>query len=153
MIIASSAIGSLAVIFADLCRSLFPLYMLLAGVCLRFHDHLNFVEAPRAEIVRIHADIHRERQRIVRQVAVRMSVDVPCAASMVRPYPHSIVAKHDVLFANMDLGKQTPRCEEVLKFPRRLVVVPLDEMDGLAGQPLSILRHVSGAAETEVSEE
>ena len=34
-----------------------------------------------------------------------------------------------------------------------LVVVPLDEMDGLASQPLSILRHVSGAAKAKVSEE
>jgi hypothetical protein len=53
----------------------------------------------------------------------------------------------------MNISKQVPRCHEMLNFPWRLVVVPLDEMDGLASQSFSIRRHVPGAAETEVSEE
>ena len=80
--------------------------MLLAGVCLGFHDRLNFVEVPRTEIVRINANIHRERQGIVRQIAVRMSVQMPRATSMVRPYPHGVMAEHDTLLANMNFGKQ-----------------------------------------------
>ncbi len=97
--------------------------------------------------------MHRERQRIVRQVAVRMSVQTPGR----REHDAAIPAKHSgkarCSVANMDLGKQTPRCEEVLKFPWRLIVVPLDKMDGLTSQLPSMLRHVPGAAETEVSDE
>jgi hypothetical protein len=82
-----------------------------------------------------------------------MSVQMPGR----REHDAAIPAKHSgkarCPVANMDLGKQTPRCEEVLKFPWRLVVVPLDEMDGLASQLPSMLRHVPGAAETEVSDE
>jgi len=33
--------------------------------------------------MRIHADIHRERQWIVRQIAVRVSIQMPCATNMV----------------------------------------------------------------------
>src|ERR1017187_8931103 len=41
----------------------------------------------------------------------------------------------------------------MLKLPRRLVVIAVDEMDGLAGQPLAICRHAIVLAETEISEE
>jgi hypothetical protein len=37
-----------AIVFTDLYRHLIPLRMLLARVCLRFHDCLNFVEVPGA---------------------------------------------------------------------------------------------------------
>ena len=41
----------------------------------------------------------------------------------------------------------------MLKLPRRLVVIAVDEMDGLASQPLAICRHAIVLAETEISEE
>jgi hypothetical protein len=50
----------------------------------------------------IHVNVHWKRQRFVRQIAVRMSVQAPGAASMMRSYPHWIVAEHDALSADMD---------------------------------------------------
>ncbi len=47
---------------------------------LRFHDGLDFVEVPRLEVVAVYPDVHRERQRIVRQVSVRMAVELPSSA-------------------------------------------------------------------------
>src|SRR5665213_641845 len=41
----------------------------------------------------------------------------------------------------------------MLKLPRRLVVIAIDEMDGLASQPIAICRHAIVLAETEISEE
>jgi len=41
----------------------------------------------------------------------------------------------------------------MLKLSRRLVVIAVDEMDGLASQPLAICRHAIVLAETEISEE
>ena len=41
----------------------------------------------------------------------------------------------------------------MLKLPRRLVVIAVDEMDGLASQPIAVCRYVVVLAETEVSEE
>ena len=63
------------------------------------------------------------------------------------------MAKNDPLLANRNLGQRTPRREEVLKLPRRLVVIAVDEMDGPTSQPIAISRHVVMLAETEISEE
>ena len=40
----------------------------------------------------------------------------------------------------------------MLKLPRRLVVIPVDEMDGLASQPAAVGHHAVVLAETEISE-
>jgi hypothetical protein len=42
----------------------------LSRVYLYFHDGLNFVYMPGTKIVGIHSNIHRQGQRIVRQLAV-----------------------------------------------------------------------------------
>ena len=63
------------------------------------------------------------------------------------------MAKNDPLLANMNLGQRTPRREEMLKLPRRLVVIAVDEMDGLASEPIAICCHAIVLAETEISEE
>jgi len=63
------------------------------------------------------------------------------------------MAKNDPLLANRNLGQRTPRREEMLKLPRRLVVIAVDEMDGLASQPIAVCRHVVVLTETEISEE
>ena len=63
------------------------------------------------------------------------------------------MAKNDPLLANMNLGQRTPRREEMLKLPCRLVVIAVDEMDGLASEPIAICRHAIVLAETEISEE
>ena len=62
------------------------------------------------------------------------------------------MAKYDPLLANRNLGQRTPRREEMLKLPRCLVVIAVDEMDGLASQPIAVCRHVVVLAETEISE-
>jgi len=72
---------------------------------------------------------------------------------MVRPNLHRIMAKNDSLLANMNLGQRTPRREEMLKLPRRLIVIAVDEMDGLASQPIAVCRRAVVLAETEISEE
>ena len=41
----------------------------------------------------------------------------------------------------------------MLKLPRRLVVIAVDEMDGLASHPIAVSRHVVMLAETEISKE
>jgi len=63
------------------------------------------------------------------------------------------MAKNDPLLANRNLGQRTPRREEVLKLPRRLVVIAVDEMNGLASHPIAVRRHVVMLAETKISEE
>ena len=63
------------------------------------------------------------------------------------------MAKYDPLLANRNLGQRTPRREEMLKLPRRLVVIAVDKMDGLASQPAAVRRHAVVLAETEISEE
>jgi hypothetical protein len=40
----------------------------------------------------------------------------------------------------------------MLKLPRRLVVIAVNEMDGLASQPIAVCRHIVMLAETEISE-
>ena len=40
-----------------------------------------------------------------------------------------------------------------MKTPRRLVVIAVYEMDGLASQPVAVCRHVVVLAETKISEE
>jgi hypothetical protein len=62
------------------------------------------------------------------------------------------MAKNDLLLANINARQRTPRREEMLKLPRRLVVIAVDEMDGLASQPVAICRHAVVLAETEISE-
>ena len=49
---------------------------------LRFdlHNRLNFVEVPGAKVVAIHSNIHRQGDRIVWQIAMRVSVELPSSA-------------------------------------------------------------------------
>ena len=63
------------------------------------------------------------------------------------------MAKNDPLLADMNLGQRTPGREEMLKFLRRLVVIAVDEMDGMASQPIAICRHIIRLAKTEISKE
>ena len=41
----------------------------------------------------------------------------------------------------------------MLKLPRRVVVIAVNEMDGLASKPIAVCRHIVMLAETEISEE
>ena len=128
------------------------LYVRRFRVCLDLHDRLNLVEVPGAKVVAIHSNVHRQGDRIVRQIAMRVSVELPSPARMMRPNLHRVMAKNDPLFADGDLGQRTPRREEMLKLSRRLVVIAVDEMDGLASQAVAICRHAVVLAETKISE-
>jgi hypothetical protein len=63
------------------------------------------------------------------------------------------VAKNDPLLAHFDLGERTPRREEVLRFPRRFVVISVDEVDRLTGNLLTIGRYGFRSAHAKVAEE
>ena len=80
----------------------------LPSDCLGLHHGLDFVKVPRAKLVGINANIKGERQRLVRQVAVRVSVEVPRALGVVWPHSHRIMAKHNSLLCYVDFGQQIP---------------------------------------------
>ena len=101
----------------------------------------------------INPDIHRKRQRIIGQVAVGVTIELPSAAPRMRPDAHRVMAKNDSLLAHMDFGQGTPGSKDALGFARHFVVVSLDKMDGLAVQALAIGRHLFNAAHAEVSKE
>jgi hypothetical protein len=81
-----------------------------------------------------------------------MPVEMPSATRMVRPHPHSVVAKNDSLLADMNLSQRTPQGKKILKLPRRLIVIALDEMDRPAGQAIAICRHIIRSTQAEISE-
>jgi hypothetical protein len=64
----------------------------------------------------------------------------------------SVVAKSNSLLADMNLSQRTPRGKEMLRLPRRLVVITLNEMDCPAGNTVAICGHVIGSAQAEISE-
>ena len=60
-------------------RAAFSLACRLPCLCLDLHHGLDLVKMPRAKLVGIDAYIKGERLRLVRQVAVRVSIKVPRA--------------------------------------------------------------------------
>jgi hypothetical protein len=60
---------------------------------------------PRLEIVSVNADIHREGSGCVREVPVRMSVQVPRSMMGAIPDPHGVVTDHDGLAMYGDFRK------------------------------------------------
>jgi len=101
----------------------------------------------------INPDIHRKRQRIIEQVAVGVPIELPCAASRMRPDAHRVMAKNDSLLAHMNLRQGTPGSKDALGFARHFVMVPLDKMDRLAVQALAIGHHLFNASHAKVPEE
>ena len=97
------------------------------------HHRLKFVKVPGLERMSIDANVNRKRARIVGQVTVRVSIEVPRALRMAGPDSHGIVAKHDSLLRYVDLGQHAPTGKEILLRSGDLVVIAFDEMDCLAG--------------------
>src|SRR5580704_6639762 len=64
---------------------------------------------PRAEIVSVNADIHGKGSRCVREVPMRMSVQVPRSMMGAIPNPHGVVTDHDGLAMYGDFRKVEPR--------------------------------------------
>jgi hypothetical protein len=90
----------------------------------------------------INPDINRKRPRIIDEVAVRMSVEVPRALRVARPDPHRIVAKYNFLFRYVYLRQNTPGGKEMLLLSRSLVVIAFNKVDCLTGQALPIGNHL-----------
>ena len=103
--------------------------------------------------MRVHPGIHRQGQRIVGQIAVRVAIEVPDAPRMAPPDAHGVVAKDDALIADMNLRKGAPRGKEGLTLTSRLIVISLDEMDRLARDSIAMSLYVLRASETKISEE
>lgn len=63
------------------------------------------------------------------------------------------MAKHDSLLRCVDFSEKIPGSKKMLKLARSPVVVAFDEVDGPAGQPLSIGGHTFRPSQAEISEE
>jgi hypothetical protein len=117
------------------------------------HDRLDLVEVPGAEVVRVDAHIQRKRQRLMRKIAVRMSVEMPCALSMVRPHSHRIMAEYDPLLGYIDFRENIRGCEQIRELSGDSVVIAFNEVDGAADQPLAIGHNFLCTAQAEVAKE
>ena len=103
--------------------------------------------------MRINPDIHRQQQRFIRQVTVRVAIELPSAAARMQPDAHRVMAKNDPLLAHMDFGQGTPGSKDTLRFARHFVVVSFDKMDRFAVQALAIGRHLFNAAHAKIPKE
>jgi hypothetical protein len=86
----------------------------------------DFVEMPRAEIMCIDADIHGKGSRCVKEVPMRMFVQVPRSMMGAIPDAHGIVTNHDGLAMYGDFRK---------------VAEPRELLGQLANLPVVIVRH------------
>ena len=88
---------------APLSNQLPLLHMLRFRFYFDVHSCLNLVEVPRAKVVAIHSDVHRQGDRVVWQIAVRMPIELPRPARMAGPYLHRIIAQNNPLLADKNL--------------------------------------------------
>jgi hypothetical protein len=78
---------------------------------------------------------------------------MPCAAPMMRPDAHRVMAKNDSLLTHMDFGQGTPGSKDALGFARHFVMISLNKMDRFAAQTLAIGRHLFNAAHAKIPKE
>jgi hypothetical protein len=109
-------------------------------VCLIGHQQSDFVEVPRAEIVSVNADIHGKGSRHVREVPVRMSVQVPRSMMGAIPDPHGMVTNHDGLAMYGDFRKVAEPRELLGQLANLLVVITRHRKDVLAANLLAVLQ-------------
>jgi hypothetical protein len=103
--------------------------------------------------VAIHYYIDRQGQRIVRQIAVRMPIELLCLTRMLRPDLHRVMAENDALLANPNLGKRVPKGEQVLDLPCHFVLVSVNEMDRLATKLIATEGDCLRSSNAEVTKE
>jgi hypothetical protein len=122
-------------------------------VCLIGHQQSDFVEVPRAEIVSVNADIHGKGSRRVREVPMRMSVQVPRSMMRVIPDPHGVVTNHDGLAMYGDFRKVAEPRELLGQLANLFVVITRHRKDFLAANLLAVLQSLRLAPDAEVPKE
>src|ERR1700690_4295581 len=104
------------------------------------HQGADFVEMPRLEIVSINADIHGKGSRCVREVPMRMSVQVPRSMMGAIPDPHGVVTDHDGLAMYGDFRKVAEPRELLGQLANLFVVITRHRKDLLAANLLAVSR-------------
>ena len=122
-------------------------------LCLLGHQRVDFFEVPRAEIVSVNADIHGKRSRCVREVPVRMSVQVPRSMMGAIPDPHCIVTDHDGLAMYGDFRKVAEPRKLLGHLANLFVVIARHRKDLLAANLLAMLQSSHLAPDAEISKE
>jgi len=110
-------------------------------------------EMPRAEIVSVNADIHRKGSRCVREVPMRMSVQVPRSMMGAIPDPHGVMTNHDGLAMYRDFRKVAEPRELLGQLANLFVVIARHRKDFLAVNLLAVLQSLSLAPDAEIPKE
>src|SRR5574342_666641 len=123
-------------------------------VVLRRHLRGDLLERDGSLVPAVHADVRLEQPRIFRERSVRVTVELPRSSMALVPYAHRVVAEHDALRSDGDVGHvlgPDPVLEEALVLAQHLVVVAEHEVL-LAAESLHDRRRAVGVAEREVAE-
>ena len=104
------------------------------------HKGADFVEMPRSEIMCVNADIHGKGSRCVREVPMRMSVQVPRSMMGAIPDAHGIVTDHDGLAIYGDFRKVAEPREHLGQLANLFVVITRHRKDFLAANLLAVLQ-------------
>jgi len=102
--------------------------------------------------MRVYADIDGQRRRIVFEVAVRMTVEMPDATRRMMPDTHSVVAEYDSLSADSDLGQLTPATKRAFEVAKRAVMITFYEVNVPAHDALTVLPCFFRSANTEIAQ-
>src|SRR3984893_12918376 len=116
------------------------------------HKGADFVEMPQAEIMCIDADIHG-KGRCVREVPMRMSVQVPRSMMGAIPDPHGVVTDHDGLAMYGDFRKVAEPRELLGQLANLFVVISRHRKDLLAANLLAVLQRFRLAPDAEIPKE
>ena len=108
---------------------------------------------PRAEIVRVNADIHGKGSRCVGKVPMRMSVQVPRSMMRAIPDPHGVVTDHDGLAMYGDFCKVAEPREHLGQVANLFVVITRHRKDFLAANLLAVLQSLRLAPDAEIPKE
>jgi len=108
---------------------------------------------PRAKIVSIDANVHGERGWFLPQFPVGMSINMPASLGRVIPDAHSVVAKHDPLAVDGDLGEVIEPKEVLREFSGLLVMIARHEVDLPATNLPPICECSSAVADAKISDE
>jgi len=103
--------------------------------------------------VSVNADIHGKGSRHVREVPVRMSVQVPRSMMGAIPDPHGIVTNHDGLAMYGDFRKVAEPRELLGQLANLLVVITRHRKDVFAANLLAVLQGLRLAPDTEIPKE
>ena len=68
------------------------------------------------------------------------------------PDPHSVVTEHNLLTLDSNLGQLSSATECGLEAAKRAVVIPFDDMDMPADNPIPVTPRLIGSAHAEVAQ-